>query len=94
MGVRARQRQKKLPAKLKAIRKALGLKQHEVPAEFGMKWLRQSNISDYERGRIEPPLAFLLRCAEAANVCLEVLVSDKFDLPKEIPAPEFHHPHK
>jgi transcriptional regulator with XRE-family HTH domain len=94
VGVRARRKQKKLPGKLRAIRKALDLTQPAVPEAFGIDWLRQSNVSDYEQGRREPPLSVLLLYAEAANVCLEVLVSDEFDLPKEIPAKKFYHPHK
>jgi transcriptional regulator with XRE-family HTH domain len=94
VGVRGRRQQKKLPAKLRAIRIALGLTQPELPETFGLNWLRQSNVSDYERGRREPPLSVLLLYADAANVCLEVVVSDEFDLPKEIPAKKFYHPHR
>jgi transcriptional regulator with XRE-family HTH domain len=93
VGVRARRQQKKLPAKLRAIRIALGLTQPELPEAFGLKWLRQSNVSDYERGRREPPLSVLLLYAEAANVCLEALVRDDVKLPAEIPSKTFYHPH-
>jgi transcriptional regulator with XRE-family HTH domain len=94
VGVRARRKQEKLPGKLRAIRIALGLTQPELIGAFGVDWLRQSNVSDYELGRREPPLSILLLYADAANVCLEVVVSDEFDLPKKIPAKKFYHPHE
>jgi transcriptional regulator with XRE-family HTH domain len=85
MGVRGRRTQKKLAGKLKKIRTALGLSQGELIKEFRLKNLRNSNISMYESGKREPPLYVLLKYAEAANVCLDVIVSDKHNLPGEIP---------
>jgi transcriptional regulator with XRE-family HTH domain len=46
----------------------------------------QTSISQYERGKIEPPIFVLLRYAEMANVWLEVLVRDELDLPEKLPA--------
>jgi transcriptional regulator with XRE-family HTH domain len=43
-------------------------------------------ISSYERGEKEPPLPILLKYAEVANVCLDVLADDRLALPAKIPA--------
>jgi transcriptional regulator with XRE-family HTH domain len=93
MGVRGRRTQKKLAGKLKKIRTALGFSQGELIKELGLKELRNSNISMYESGKREPPLYVLLKYAEAANICLDVIVSDKHDLPGEIPCRKIYSPH-
>jgi transcriptional regulator with XRE-family HTH domain len=93
MGVRGRRTQKKLARKLKKIRTALGLSQGELIKELRLRKLRNSNISMYEAGKREPPLYVLLKYAEAANVCLDVIVSDKHDLPGEIPSKRTYSPH-
>jgi transcriptional regulator with XRE-family HTH domain len=93
MGVRGRRIQKKLAGKLRQIRKHLGLSQGELIKELGLIELRNSNISMYEAGNREPPLYVLLKYAEAANVCLDVLVNDKHDLPSEIPCKRTYSPH-
>lgn len=46
----------------------------------------QTSISQYERGKIEPPIFVLLRYSEMANVWLEVLVRDELELPEKLPA--------
>jgi transcriptional regulator with XRE-family HTH domain len=46
----------------------------------------QTSISQYERGKIEPPIFVLLKYADVANVWLEVLLRDELDLPDEIPS--------
>jgi len=93
MGVRARKRQKRLAGKLKAIRESLGLTQKELLKSIKIDWLHQSNISSYELGATEPPLYVIEKYAEAANVCMDVLISDKHSLPDELPAKTFYHPH-
>jgi transcriptional regulator with XRE-family HTH domain len=93
MGVRGRRIQKKLAGKLRQIRKHLGLSQGELIKELGLIELRNSNISMYEAGKREPPLYVLLKYAETANVCLDVLVNDKHDLPSEIPCKRTYSPH-
>src|SRR5688572_17251523 len=85
LGIRARQRQVKLPQKLKAIREALGFSQRGIIEALDLEGLRQSNIYDYETGNYEPPLFLLLKYAKAVNVCLEVLVDDNLDLPADLP---------
>jgi len=93
MGVRARKRQKRLAGKLKTIRESLGLTQTELLKSFKIDWLHQSNISSYELGATEPPLYVIEKYAEAVNVCMDVLISDKHSLPDELPAKTFYHPH-
>jgi transcriptional regulator with XRE-family HTH domain len=94
VGMKARPRQKKLPRKLKAIRTALGLTQGELLEEFGVDWIRQNSISDYENGRFEPPISLTILYARAANVCLDILLDDAYDLPETIPVKGKRHiPH-
>jgi transcriptional regulator with XRE-family HTH domain len=93
MGVRGRRTQKRLARKLRQIRTNLGLSQSELIKELRLRQLRNSNISMYEAGKREPPLYVLLKYAEAANVCLDVIVNDRYDLPSEIPCKKTYHPH-
>jgi transcriptional regulator with XRE-family HTH domain len=93
VGIRARKRQKKLSKKLKAIREALGLSQGGIIETLDLTGLRQSNISGYELGEFEPPIFVLLAYAKAANICTDVLLDDKYDLPRDLPAKGLHSPH-
>jgi len=93
MGTRERMRQKNLPRKLKEIREALGLSQNEIIEALELEGLGRSNISGYEIGRIEPPIRVLLAYAQAANICLEILVDDRHELPKALPTKKTFHPH-
>lgn len=93
MGVRARRTQKKMAGKLKLIRIALGLSQGELIKKLRLSELGNSNISMYEAGKREPPLYVLLKYAEAANICLDVIVNDKHKLPDELPSKKTFHPH-
>lgn len=93
MGTRAKPKQKRLARKLKTIRESLGLTQKEILKLFRIEGLNQSNVSAYELGRIEPPLKVIERYAKIANVCMEVLISDEYELPDELPAKTFYHPH-
>jgi hypothetical protein len=43
--------------------------------------VKQQSLSNWETGRREPDLLVLLRYSEVANVCLDVLVDDEFELP-------------
>jgi len=85
MGEKARQRPERLAEKLLHIRSALGLSQNELINRLGVE-LAQNRVSDYERGKGEPPLPLLLRYARLAGVCLERLVDDDLDLPAKLPA--------
>ena len=91
MGTRPRLRQKRLPAKLRAIRDALGLSQSEMLRRLGAEdLLDYTRISEFERGKREPPLLILLRYAEVAGVCTDVLIDDEKDLPARIPGRRRH----
>jgi transcriptional regulator with XRE-family HTH domain len=91
MGARARHKPKHLAAKLCRIREAFGLSQNEMIKRMGAeKMMKQNTISEYELGKREPPLLVLLKYAEAAGVCLDVLANDKLDLPAKLPAKPKH----
>ena len=83
MGRSYRSRPKKLGAKLKLIRLRLGLTQPEMITELSVKDepLYPSGISEYERGKREPPLLVLLKYARLAGVSTDVLIDDKLKLP-------------
>jgi transcriptional regulator with XRE-family HTH domain len=78
---RRRQQPKRLPRKLLAIRKMLGLSQTEMAKSLHLK-KAYTVISSYERGTREPDLLTLLRYARLAKVPLENLVDDDASLPK------------
>ena len=87
MGRAKRPHPLKLPRKLIKIRRSLKLSQNEMLRRLGLdESYDRSTISGYERGEREPPLPVLLRYAEAANICLDVLADDKQPLPPELPA--------
>ena len=91
MGRAARLRSERLAEKLRAIRLGLGLSQNELIKQLGLEDLiYQSNVSGYESGEREPPLPILLKYAEAAGVCLDVLANDDLDLPAKLPAKPRH----
>lgn len=91
MGRAARPRSERLAEKLRRIREALGLSQNELIRRLGLEdFIYQSNVSGYESGEREPPLPVLLKYAEAAGVCLDVLANDKLDLPAKLPAKPKH----
>lgn len=87
MGRASRHIPSRLGEKLLCLRNSLGLTQElmlkrlDLPSE-----IQQTSISQYERGKIEPPIFVLLRYAEVANVWLEVLLRDELNLPDDIPA--------
>jgi transcriptional regulator with XRE-family HTH domain len=91
MGEKARQKPERLAGKLLQIRSALGLSQNELINRLGVE-LAQNRVSDYERGKGEPPLPLLLRYARLAGVCLERLVDDDLDLPAKLPGKSQHRP--
>ena len=82
----ARLKPKRLGAKLRQIRDALGLSQSEMLRRLGFEddiWYTQ--ISAYETGRREPPLIILLEYARMAGVSTDVLIDDELDLPETLP---------
>lgn len=86
---RPRQKPARLAEKLRGIRLALGLSQNEMIRCLGFEEeLIQAHISAYERrheNRI-PPLGVVLQYARCAGVMMEVLVDDRLDLPRKLPA--------
>jgi transcriptional regulator with XRE-family HTH domain len=91
MGAKARHKPKRLAAKLCQIREAFGLSQSGMIKQMGAEeMMKQNTISEYELGKREPPLLVLLKYAEVAGVCLDVLANDKLDLPAKLPAKPKH----
>jgi transcriptional regulator with XRE-family HTH domain len=69
----------------------MGLSQNEMLRHLGLAdELFRSSVSKYELGTREPPLPILLKYAQAAGVCVDVLIDDLADLPKELPALPHH----
>ncbi len=86
MGRAARLRSICLAEKLRQIRIALGLSQNELIRHMGLEnVIYQSNVSGYESGEREPPLPILLKYAQLAGVCLDMLVDDRINLPAKLP---------
>jgi transcriptional regulator with XRE-family HTH domain len=82
----------KLSRKLLKIRKALKLSQNEMLRRLRLdESYDRSAISGYERGEREPPLPVLLRYAEVANLCLDVLADDREAMPTTLPAKKRKH---
>lgn len=84
---------KRLGAKLRQIRTALGLTQEEMVKRLKLpKVIRQHTISAYERNAKLPPYFVLARYGDLANVWIDVLVRDSLDLPAKLPSPtKFKH---
>ena len=89
MGKATRVRPKRLPEKLATIRKALELTHEDLITKLNCPHipLYRASISQYESGKIEPPLPVLLRYARIANIYVDVLIDDEIDLPDLIPMP-------
>ena len=86
-----RRRPPRLAAKLLEVREKLGLSQGEMVRRLGLEGeLERDYISKYERGILEPPLHVLCAYADAANVFLDALARDDFDLPGRLPSPKKH----
>jgi transcriptional regulator with XRE-family HTH domain len=82
MGAKPRQRPRRLAAKLRQIRDALGLSQSEIVRRLGAEdMIAFSQISEFETGKREPSLILLLRYARLAGVSTDVLIDDELDLP-------------
>jgi len=90
MGKAARPKPARLAEKLLGVRNALELSQGGILAALGIAEEGYRNyISDFENGKREPPLPVLLKYAEIAGVCVDVLINDELDLPGKLPsAPE------
>jgi len=73
-----------MAGKLLAIRNRLDLTQPELIKLLAVKGMRlhPASISQYEKGKREPPLIVLLKYARIARVTIDVLVDDKLNLPR------------
>lgn len=86
MGQRQRPRPKRLAAKLRQIRTLLGSTQEQMAAQLRRieSPPQPGHISEFESGRREPSLLFLLAVARLAGVTMEVLVDDDLDIPSRL----------
>lgn len=83
MGRTARERPRRLGAKLLQIRQTLELTQAQMLVALKLdKKVFASAISGYELGTREPPLPVLLRYARLAQISTDVLIDDKLSLQK------------
>jgi transcriptional regulator with XRE-family HTH domain len=79
---------KRLGAKLRRIRTAMGLTQEEMLKLLDLPpVIPQTTLSAYERNARLPPYFVLARYGDVANVWIDVLVRDSLDLPDKIPSP-------
>ena len=86
MGRAARPKPLRLGEKLLRIRLSLGLSQDRMVERLSASdTLTSASISAYELGQREPPLTVLLEYARLANVYLDALADDEFDLPERLP---------
>lgn len=87
MGQSPRPRPKRLASKLRQIRTMLNLTQEQMADR--LKHIESppqpGHISEFENGRREPSLLFLLAVARLVGVPMELLVDDELDLPKGLP---------
>jgi len=75
-----RPRPKYLAAKLRRIRKSLGLTQPKLIERLNVDRISPPYICQYESGRTEPTLLVLLAYARLANVPVENLIDDDQEL--------------
>ena len=91
MGRVAAKNPRRIGKKLREIRLMLKLSQDGIVERMGLKGeLKRSSVSNFERRRRVPSLLVLLRYARLAGICLEILVDDKLELPKDIPSTLLH----
>lgn len=84
MGTGKRITPARLPEKLKAIRENLGLTTEKMVVELNCPAvpLHRASITQYEKGRREPPLVVLLRYARLYKTGVENLIDDDLNLPQ------------
>jgi transcriptional regulator with XRE-family HTH domain len=79
-------RSEKLPRKLRMICERLGLTAEEFIDGLDIaEWLTVEDIFDFEAGKREPPLMYLLVVAQAAGISTDVLIDDRHRLPRILP---------
>ena len=91
MGTVHRPKPARLAEKLRTIRTSLDLSQNGMLRHLDLaEDSFRSSISGYELGTREPPLPILLKYAQAAGVCVDVLINDDLDLPEKLPSVAVH----
>jgi transcriptional regulator with XRE-family HTH domain len=87
MGQSPRPRPKCLATKLRQLRELLNLTQEQLAEAVGHieSPPQPGHVSEYERGRREPSLLFLLAVSRLAGVQMEILVDDDLDIPIKLP---------
>jgi transcriptional regulator with XRE-family HTH domain len=87
MGSSKRVKPSRLAEKLKTIRESLGLTTEELIIKLNCPQvpLHRASITQYEKGRREPPLPVLLQYARLMNVYVDVLIDDNLLLDMKIP---------
>jgi transcriptional regulator with XRE-family HTH domain len=91
MGRASKRKPGRLAEKLLQIRFALELSQNEMIRRLELSdELMQASISGYELGTRVTPLSVILRYAEVAGVCTDILIDDRLDLPAKLPAKPKH----
>ena len=88
MGTSRRPKPKRLAEKLKTIREMLGLTTEDLINRLDCPEipLHRASITQYEKGRREPPLEVLLQYSRLVNIYVDVLIDDKLCLPNILPA--------
>ena len=85
MGRTARERPRRLGAKLLQIRQTLSLTQAQMLVTLKLdKKVFASAISGYELGTREPTLPVLLRYARLVGVSTDILIDDELVLPNKM----------
>lgn len=82
MGRAKKVKPKFLAKKLETIRKNLGLTYEELIIKLDCPEvpLYRASISQYESGKIEPPLLVLLKYARLANISTDFLIDDNIEI--------------
>ena len=75
-----RPRPQHLAAKLRRIRKSLGLTQPKLIERLNVDRISPPYICQYESGRTEPTLLVLLAYARLAGVPVESLIDDQINI--------------
>ncbi len=88
MGQSARPRPKRLALKLRQVRLLLDFTQEQLAHAVSHieSPPQPGHISEFESGRREPSLLFLLAVTRLSGVPMEILVDDEEDLPNKLPA--------
>jgi transcriptional regulator with XRE-family HTH domain len=76
-----RPRPQHLAAKLRRIRKSLGLTQPKLIERLNVEGMSPPYISQYESGRTEPTLIVLLAYSRVSGIPVEQIIDDDLALP-------------